>query len=397
MDERLHQFRSEVRDELDRILIFWSEIMPDRERGGFYGRVDGSGKLFPDADRGVILNTRILWTYVAAFSQTGVSAYLRLAHVAFDYIIQHFWDDENGGVYWMVNCEGEVVDAQKQIYAQAFAIYAFAEYFAVTKNALAKEKAIHLYHLIERHSRDKVRGGYFNVFNADWTLKSDQKLSDKDEDQAKIMNTHLHILEAYSNLYRAIPHDDYARTLRRILKVYVGRFCSGENGHLTLYFDEEWRPSSHEISFGHDIESSWLIWEAAERLKDPSPTGEVRDYVLSLVQATISDGLDEQGGVFEKTGSNGRDIEKEKHWWPQAEAVVAFLNAYQMTSEDKYLTHMFNSWEFIKRHFLDLEKGEWHWLIDAKGHPVLSEDKVGPWKAPYHNSRMCIEVLKRLG
>lgn len=397
MDERLHQFRSEVRDELDRILNFWSEIMPDRERGGFYGRVDGSGNLDPNADRGVILNTRILWTYVAAFSQTGVSAYLRLAHVAFDYIIKHFWDDVNGGVYWMVNCEGEVVDSQKQIYAQAFAIYAFSEYFAVTKNNVAKEKAMQLCHLIERHSRDKTLEGYWNVFNADWTLKEDQKLSEKDEDQAKIMNTHLHILEAYSNLYRAIPHDDYARTLRRILNIYLERFCKGSNGHLILYFDEQWNPSSREISFGHDIESSWLIWEAAERLKEPNQIDIARDHVLNLVNATIRDGLDEQGGVYEKTGSNGRDIEKEKHWWPQAEAVVAFLNAYQMTSEDKYLTHMFNSWEFIKRHFLDLEKGEWHWLIDAKGHPVLSEDKVGPWKAPYHNSRMCIEVLKRLG
>lgn len=389
-------FRSEIRSELDSILSWWMSHMTDHEHGGFYGRIDGKGILHPKADKGIILNTRILWTYSKVYHETKDLRFYSLAERAYQYISRYFWDKEYQGVYWMVDFQGKKKDTQKQIYAQAFALYAFSAYYELNQNSDVLQKINQLFTCIEKYSRDNKKGGYLNVFNEDWTIAKNQKLSDKDADQIKIMNTHLHILEAYSALYRLKNEAIYHEALANILKIYLNRFCTRNPCHLYLYFDDDWHPTSEEKSFGHDIESSWLITEAAELLKEPALTLQARKLSLALVEATYLYGKDENGGIYEKTDISGQKIEKEKHWWPQAEAVVGFLNAWQISGDEKYLTQAMQTWHFIQNYFIDHQNGEWHWLINENGLPDETEDKAGPWKAPYHNVRMCLEVLQRL-
>lgn len=390
-------FRSEIRSELDSILNWWTSHMTDLEYGGFYGRVDGKGILHPKADKGIILNTRILWTYSKVYQQTKDLEFYSLAERAYDYISCHFWDETYHGVYWIVDHQGNKINTQKQIYAQAFALYAFCAYYEINKNSEILLKISQIFTCIEKYSRDKKKGGYLNVFNEDWSVAKSQKLSDKDADQVKIMNTHLHILEAYTTLYGIKKDPVYREGLINILEIYLTRFCSRKPCHLYLYFDEDWHPTSEEKSFGHDIESSWLITEAAELLENPALILKVRQFSLALAEATYRYGKDQDGGIYEKTDPGGHVIEKEKHWWPQAEGVVGFLNAWQISGDEKYLTQAIQTWHFIQNYFIDREQGEWHWLIKENGSPDETEDKAGPWKAPYHNVRMCLEVLRRLG
>ncbi|MCB0689462.1 MAG: AGE family epimerase/isomerase [Saprospiraceae bacterium] len=392
----LSLFRSEIQTELTNILDWWTTRMTDNINGGFYGRIDGHGNLHRKANKGIILNTRILWTYSKVFQQSSDPKYQILADRAYQYICRYFWDHKNQGVYWMLDYHGIPVNTQKQVYAQAFAIYAFSAYYEINPTPDVLEKIELTFQCIEKHSRDKEKGGYLNVFNQDWSIAKDQKLSEKDADQIKIMNTHLHVLEAYTSLYGIKKEAVYREALNYVLHIYLSKFCVRDPCHLYLYFDEDWQPTSEEKSFGHDIESSWLILEAAESLNEPNITLTARKVSIALADATYKFGQDKNGGIYEKTDASGIEIEKEKHWWPQAEAVVGYLNAWQISGDEKYLTIALQTWHFIQNHFVDTINGEWHWLIKEDGQPDLQEDKAGPWKAPYHNVRMCLEVLHRL-
>lgn len=389
-------FKNEIQHELVNILNWWTENMTDHDHGGFLGRIDAHGIKYPEADKGIILNTRILWTYSKIYQKTGEVQYLDLATRACQYIIDHFWDEKYGGVFWMVDFQGAVINRQKQIYAQAFAIYALAAYYEIQPDPEIAHKVHRIFQCIEEFSRDRSESGYLNVFNVDWTLADDQKLSEKDADQVKIMNTHLHILEAYTALSLTFSNPEYRVALRDILSVYLDRFCARDPCHVYLFFDQHWNPTSREKSFGHDIESSWLITEAAEHLNDPALTLRAREISLALAEAVFLYGKDQHGGIFEQTDSSGIEIQKEKHWWPQAEAVIGFVNAWQLSGEEKYLQQAIQTWHFIQQYFIDRKNGEWHWLVDVHNNPLLNEDKAGPWKAPYHNVRMCLEVIERI-
>lgn len=389
-------FKNEIQTELANILSWWVNHMTDYHYGGFIGRIDGFGKKHPEADKSIILNTRILWTYSKVFQKTGDVQYLDLANRAYHYIHDHFWDYKNNGVFWMVDCRGKVVSTQKQIYAQAFAIYALSAYFEIQPDPSIALQIDQIFQCIEKYSRDKQKGGYLNVFDEDWSLSADQRLSDKDADQVKIMNTHLHILEAYTALNKVIPRPEYQSALEYILEIYLNRFCSRQPCHVYLFFDEDWNPTSSEKSFGHDIESSWLLCEAAESLDNPRLILRARHTSMALAEAVFESGKDNLGGIYEKTDPSGQEIEKEKHWWPQAEAVVGFLNAWEISGNELFLQQAMQTWHFIQDHFIDPDGGEWHWLLDEKNSPNCKEDKAGPWKAPYHNVRMCLEVLRRI-
>lgn len=389
------QFKREIEVEFWRIIHWWAQNMID-PNGGFIGRIDGNDQPHPKADKSIILNTRLLWTFSKVYLKAKDLRYRNLAERAYQYIVQYFWDENYDGVYWMVDHRGNVIDEQKQIYAQAFAIYAFSAYYELTGSVDASNKIERVFNRMENHSLDKEKLGYLNVFNRDWSLASNQQLSEEDDDQVKIMNTHLHILEAYTALYQVHPTERCRQALYNILWLYLEKFCTREPCHVYLYFDEDWNPTSREKSFGHDIESSWLITEASYALKDSELTEKSAAVSIALAGATLCFGSDVQGGIFEKTDHEGEEIEKGKHWWPQAEGVVGFLNAWQLSGEEKYLTQSIKTWHFLKTHFVDLENGEWHWLIDEQGHPVRTQDKAGPWKAPYHNVRMCLEVMQRL-
>lgn len=387
--------RTEFRLELDNILHWWMKNMVDHEHGGFYGRMDGHGVLHPKSEKGVILNTRLLWSFAAAARQTGNAQYKTMADRAFDYLLQYFWDEPEGGMLWSVDFQGNPLSTQKQIYAQAFAIYALSEYHLLTQNAVALDKANEIFWLIEKFSLDREKGGYLTAFDRDWSGSGDIRLSEKDASAAKIMNTHLHVLEAYTNFYRAQPTAAVKERLRYILKIYLDRFYRPADGSLYLYFDENWQPKNADTSFGHDIESSWLLWEAAEVLGDEDLLERTRPVSIHLADAVLQHGLDSDGGIF-----NERHVcshfDTDKHWWPQTEAVVGYWNAWELTGREIFAETAVHIWLFIKNFIRDSENGEWHWMVDRAGTPVLSEDKAGPWKAPYHNGRMCMEMVRRI-
>ncbi len=390
--EGLHH---EFLEEFHNILDWWTTHMVDEVNGGFYGRMDGGGVLHPEADKGAILNTRILWTFAAAARETGLAHHRVLADRAYAYINTFFWDEIEGGVFWSLDYKGNPSDTQKQIYAQAFAIYAFAEYYALTKNREALDRAIELFWLVEKYSRDRSKEGYLSAFTRDWSNKEDVRLSEKDINEVKIMNTHLHLLEAYTNFYRVRPFAALGDALKNCIQLFIDHFFIPENGSMHIYFDEAWNPKGNDISFGHNIEASWLLWEAVEVLGNTDLQKRVGQVCIRMAEAVLDSAVDADGGVFYEAEPSGiKDFDK--HWWPQAEAVVGFWNAFEMTGELEFEEASRRCWTFIKGKLLDPENGEWHWRTDRKGVPYLSEDKAGPWKAPYHNGRMCLEMLHRV-
>ena len=397
----MHNLRQSVEAELQSgILPFWLNHVIDPVHGGFHGRIANDLVIDPRAPKSLILNARILWTFSKAFSVYESPVHMAAALRAYEYLCRHFWDDELGGVYWTADHQGCPIDTKKRIYGQAFAIYALAEYAHATGSAEAVDRAMSLVALVEQAAHDDAHGGYFEAYERDWTIAFDQRLSEADLDEKKSMNTHLHILEAYATLLR--DHEDVNLRLRlhELIEVFLNHIVDPASHHFILFFDESWRPRSEKTSFGHDIEGSWLLCTAAEVLGDASLRQRVRETALNLAQAVYDRALDADGGMFyeaEKTATGGtRIVDSDKHWWPQAEAVVGFLNAYELSRREHFLHAAIRSWRFIDKHIIDREHGEWFWLVSREGVPGAQRDKVGPWKCPYHNSRMCFEVMERL-
>jgi cellobiose epimerase len=387
--------RGEFRNELaSNILPYWIHSMVDNEQGGFYGRRDGYDHLESQADKGVILNTRILWTFSQAADVLDDPSFKKIADRAYQYIVRYFIDPEFRGVYWMVDYKGNPVATKKQIDAQAFTIYAFVEYFRATGRKQSLELAIDLFHLIENYSFDKGENGYLEAFDREWNLPEDIRLSDKETNEKKTMNTHLHILEAYTNLYRAWRDPFLAKQLKNLIVIFREKIINKTN-HFNLSFDEHWNVRSHEISFGHDIQGSWLLFEAAKVLGDKMLVDEIKVICLAMVDETLKVGIDADGSVMNEGDEYGLS-DTDKHWWPQAEALVGLVNAWQLSADDKFLEAAIKNWRFIQDKLIDHEKGEWHWRVSRGGIVCREEDKAGPWKCPYHNGRAMLELMRRL-
>ena len=392
----MQNIRQRVETELrSDILPFWLKHAVDEQYGGFRGQIANDLTIDPFAHKGLILNARILWTFSKAFSLYGEEAYLQTARRAFDYITRYFWDTAFNGVFWMVDYLGRPVETRKRIYGQAFTVYSLAEYHRAAGDQDALAKAIQIYEAIESASYDALHRGYFETYERDWTLARDQRLSKVDMDAKKSMNTHLHLLEAYANLLRC--HDDPAlrRRLKELLQVFLRHIIDRQTHHFRMFFDEEWHSQSDHISFGHDIEGTWLLCEAAETLGDEPILQAVRQEALLMAQAVLDQGIDSDGGLFYEGDARGT-IDTDKHWWPQAEAVVAFLNAYQLSGQEHFYVAAGRTWEFIEKYIVDHQYGEWFWKVSRAGVPSDKEFKVDPWKCPYHNSRACFEVMARL-
>lgn len=392
----MSELRQRVEAELlSDILPFWLKYAIDEEYGGFRGQIANDLTINPHAAKGIILNARILWTFSKAFSAYGDPVYLNAARRAYEYLVRFFWDNEFGGVYWMVDYQGNPFDTKKRIYGQAFTVYALAEYYHATGDAEILARALRLVEVIEASGHDPANGGYFETYERDWTLAVDQRLSEVDQDEKKSMNTHLHLLEAYAALLRNHEHSTVRLRLRELIEVFLNHIVDPKTHHFLLFFDEEWRTQSDKVSFGHDIEGSWLLCEAAEILGDTALLESVRAVGLSMAQAVYDQGLDTDGGLLYEAGPTGI-IDSDKHWWPQAEAIVGFLNAHELSGRQYFRDAAERSWAFIEEHIIDREHGEWFWLVSKDGVPAAERDKVGPWKCPYHNSRACFETMERL-
>ncbi len=376
----------------ENILDFWTNYMVDHKNGGFYGRIDNQNQVHHQADKGLILNARILWTYSAAYQQFKNPNYLYQAKKAFN-ALQGFRDLEYKGMCWMLDCKGQPVDTKKQIYAQAFALYGLSEYYKISQKALVMDMAIELYQLIEKHSLDEEQNGYLEAFDRRWNLLDDLRLSEKDVNEAKTMNTHLHILEAYTTLYQVWKNHQLKQSLRNLIQLFLTKFLDSTY-HFKLFFDESWNLKSKEISYGHDIEASWLIHEAALTLGDKDLIQVTESMAVKVTEAVMPF-FDRDGGLF-NAGIADKIKDTDKHWWPQAEALVGLYNAYQITKDIKYLNQVEKTWEFIQQQIIDHKNGEWFWGVKMNGELMEKEDKAGPWKCPYHNGRAMIELIKRL-
>lgn len=395
VNENLIELKAQLHDELTQnILPFWSSRMVDQVHGGFYGRISGTGELVPEAEKGGILNARILWAFSSAFLHEKKQSYLEMAHRAKDYLRNNFFDPEFGGTYWTVSFDEKPLDTKKQIYSQAFFLYAFTEHFRATGEESSLQTAIDLFRLIEKYSFDRERNGYLEAYSRDWKLLEDLRLSAKDANEKKTMNTHLHVLEAYTNLYRVWKDEELKKQLRNLILIFTQKIVNQTTRHLNLFFDEDWNSKSEIISYGHDIEASWLIDESARVLGEPELLAGVQKICLEIANAACQ-GLQPDGSlIYEFDGQTGH-VDGERHWWVQNEAIVGFLNAYELTGEEAWLEKALKCWEFCSDNLIDRRNGEWFWSILPDGKPNLTQDKAGFWKCPYHNSRMCLEVSAR--
>jgi cellobiose epimerase len=392
---KLELLKTEVKEELvSNILPFWMTKMIDTKDGGFLGRIDGYGRVQENADKGCVLNARILWTFSSAFRILKNPEYLKIAERSKNYLLNHFFDKEFGGVFWLLDHKGKMKDGKKQIYAQAFAIYGLSEYYRITNDRNCLEKAIDLFRLIEKFSYDSKLDGYFEAFNREWGAIDDLRLSNKDANEKKTMNTHLHVLEAYTNLYRVWQDDLLKKQLRALINVFTDKIVNRETFNLKMFFDEEWNDKTDLVSYGHNIESSWLIYEAALVLGDQNIIDKIKNICIEIAGSSKEGLMTDGSMIYEKFFKTGH-IDTDRHWWVQAETIVGFLNAFILSGKEEYLNISLKAWRFIADNLVDPKNGEWYWSVDKYLQPNLKDDKAGFWKCPYHDSRMCLEIIER--
>ena len=416
--------KAEVKDVLENnILNFWLDKMVDEENGGFYGQMTGEGEIVKTADKGGILNARILWSFSAAYRVLHKQEYLEAATRAKDYIIDHFIDKEYGGTYWSLDYKGQPKDTKKQFYAIGFTIYGLSEYARATGDREALDYAMELYECIEEHSLDREYNGYIEACTREWGEIADMRLSELDANYPKSQNTHLHIIEPYTNLFRCIkelkaaescdyvpaigsvlpigvtvPDDFVVRlesSLRNLITIFTDKILNPETHHLDLFFDLDWtREAGRLESYGHDIECSWLMHEAALVLGDETVLRKV-EAVVQMVAKASEKGLNEDGSMVHEANLDTGYVDTDRHWWVQAENVVGWINIWQYFGDESALQKALCGWQYIKDNLIDREGGEWWWSRDPERNINRKDDKAGFWKCPYHNSRMCLELMER--
>ena len=389
-ESRTDIFLKEVRENLtENILPYWLRLKDPR--GGFYGEVSSTGEVLYDAPRGVILNARIIWSFAAAFQQFRKTEYLVAAVHARDYFLEHFCDHKYGGVYWSVTSAGERLDTKKQLYAQGFAIYGLAELYKVTGDDEVLKNAINLYKVVEGKFADPENGGYIEALSRDFSPLEDMSLSAHDINADKTMNSHLHILEAYANLYQVWPDEGLREAVEKLLDI-IGLKVMAPSGHLQLYFKRDWSVLPGGVSYGHDIETSWLALECAFALKDLDIVSRVRPWAFAMGVAG-NEGLLADGSMrYEKLPDGSFDDSRQ--WWVQAETVVGNLWLWKYHGDALGAKRAMDAWAYIREKLVDREGGEWWWAVLPDGSMDRSNPKAGFWKCPYHNTRMCLQILK---
>jgi len=396
MKYNLLELKQELKEELTHnILPFWMEKMVDEHQGGYYGQITGKNVLVPNARKGGILNAGILWSFSAAALHFQNQLYIEYAKRAKDFVFEHFFDTENGGTYWMLHADGKPADTKKQIYGQAFFIYALAEYYRVSPDSASLDKAIDLFRLIEKYSFDTKKNGYFEVFSQEWKLLENLPSNQNDPNVKKSLKTHLHILEAYTNLYRIWKGETLKKQLKNLIELFLEKIINQETHHLDLFFDENWVSKSTLHSYGHDIEASWLLYEAAVVLDDTGLIKKVIAASLKIADAA-SEGIQPNGAIAKENNFSTGRVDTYCNWWSQAEAMLGFYNAYILSRKESYAEKTLLIWEFTNRFIVDNKAGEWHGSVSIDGKTDDRRDKAGFWKSPYHNCRMCLELMKRI-
>jgi mannobiose 2-epimerase len=392
----LFSYQNRIRAELlTNILPFWMERALDHHNGGYYGALTNDLVVDNDVPRSAVVAARILWTFSAAYRAFPDMAYLAAARHAFNYLTGPLWDGEFDGVYWTADRHGQAVNDRKHVYAQAFAIYALSEYYQACGEPRALSLAQKLFGLIETHSFDALHGGNIECLNRAWGQLEDMRLSDKEPQARKSMNTLLHLMEAYTNLLRIWPDPQLKAKQAGLISVFLDYIIDLPSGHFRLYFDDAWHPFPSEASYGHDIEGAWLMVEAAEVQGDPHLLERARAAGLRMAEAVYAEGRDVDGSIFYEAGPEN-PVATQKHWWGQAEGMVGFYCTYQDSGHEALAAAALQCWDYIEAHFIDRIHGDWFKVLDRTGGPLPGQLKVGPWECPYHHARACLEMDRRI-
>lgn len=384
----------EFRHELVAIADWWVTHAQDREYGGFYGELNEANAPAKSANKGIILNTRILWFFSEVAMDVDNPDYRSCAQRAYDYLVHYFFDAEHGGVYWELDAAGNPLNTKKQVYAQAFTIYALCAYYQLTKDESALKRAMECFELIEQRGIDRIHEGYLEAFTREWGVMDDLRLSEKDLNFPKSQNTHLHIMEAYTSLHAINPEPKIKAALRYTIELFDKYMIDKETHHLRMFMDLEWKDFSPGFTYGHDIEAAWLIARALESLDDRDYTAALTPSLLAIAEVTLQEAIGAQGQVMDSYDFTSRTINTDAVWWVQAEALVGFLYAYEISGQKKFFSAAENVWQFTKTYQIDHHHGEWLWLSTLDKSDGAQHYKAGFWKCPYHNGRAMIEASR---
>ena len=384
-------FVTEIKEHLVNDLIPFWQGLKDEENGGFYGYLSYDLKLDKKAVKGCILNSRILWFFSNAYMVLGDSSLLESATHAYQFLKDYCVDNEFGGVFWSLTYDGTPEDTTKHTYNQAFSIYALASYYDASKNPEALEIAWKLYDLVESKCKDKY--GYLEAFTRSFEPEENDKLSENGIIAEKTMNTLLHVFEAYTELYRVTKAEKVAKQIRFMMDIIKDKVFNKEIGRQEVFFDKTWNSLIDLYSYGHDIETAWLVDRGLEVLDDEAYTN-----MLSPITKIITENIYNRAYIDHSLVNESENgvVDTTRVWWVQAEAVVGFLNGYQKQGDKKFLDASEDIWNYIKKYFIDKRNGsEWFWSV-KEDHTPNEKPIVEPWKCPYHNGRMCFEVLRRM-
>lgn len=388
----LEKFSQECDQELVAIADWWVANSQDLLNGGFWGEVGEDNVPVPEATKGIVLNTRILWFFSEVARVVPNPLYRQLADRSYQYLTEYFFDKEHGGVFWELDAKGRPLNTKKQVYAQAFAIYALVAYYQLTENSAALQQALSCFELLERNTIDREREGYFEAFTREWGKIEDVRLSDKDLNYPKSMNTHLHVLEAYTSLNKVHPVPAVSAALRYNIHCFDKYIINRENYHMRMFLDVDWKDFSPGFTYGHDIETAWLLVKALDSLADKAVTERLLPDVIRIAEVCLEEAIGEHGQVIDAYDFATAQQLPEIIWWVQAEAMVGFLKTAQLSGDQRFTEAALKVWEFIKKYQIDQEQGEWLWasrLDDLHGERHY---KMGFWKGPYHNGRAMMEV-----
>jgi len=393
----LEEIRDHVHSELTtHIIPYWTNKVFDSNTGKFYARITGNNQVDTNADHVCILHARILWFFSSSYRVLQNDSLKPFAESAYNFLSTTLWDEANGGVYWSVDANEQPKNTKKHTYGQAFAIYAFAEYARAFNDEEALEKAKIIFSHLEKHSFDANSNSYIECFDRNWNPTDDVKLGDSDIQAPRSFNTHLHILEAFTTLYRIWPNELLKDRLNGLIDLHLNKIWNEDLNHFLSFFNHDWQAISNTYSYGHDIEASWLLTEAAKVTGDVLRITKTNSLAVLISSITLEEGLDKQNGGIFNSGQNGAVLDTDKDWWAQAEAIVGLVNEFQISGNTENLEYALDIWKFISEFILDANYGEWFWKVDFKGNPSFIEDKIGPWKCPYHTGRLCLEIMERV-